>query len=168
MAEEIMWVEIEFIYDGISTIIQCNSNQKMKNICRKFKEKVGIDKNRKIFYTYDGNVGIDEELAFRENTNSEDKKRNKMSILVFSNDSLIIQKENGIKKSKNILCPKCKENIKMDIKEYKINLYDCKNRHEINNILLYEFKETQKIDNIKIVCDICKNNNKSISYNNIF
>ena len=74
MAEEIIEVEIEFIYDGISTIIQCNSNEKMKNICRKFKEKVGIDKNRKVFYSYDGKVGIDEELAFRENANSEDKK----------------------------------------------------------------------------------------------
>ena len=168
MSQEIIEVEIEFIYDGISTIIQCNSNEKMKNICQKFKDKVGIDKNRKVFYSYDGKVGIDEELTFRDNANSEDKKGNKMSILVFSNDSLIIQKENDIKESQNIICPKCKENIKMDIKEYKINLYDCKNRHKKNNILLNEFKETQKFDNSKIVCDICKKNNKSISYNNIF
>ena len=85
MSQEIAEVEIEFIYDGISTIIQCNSNEKMKNIFQKFKDKVGINKNRKVFYSYDGKVGIEEELTFKDNANSEDKKRNKMSILVFLN-----------------------------------------------------------------------------------
>ena len=78
-----------------------------------------------------------------------------------------VQKDEKIK-SKNIICPECKENIKMDIKDYKINLYDCKNGHRKENILLNEFEETQNIDLSHIKCDICKKNNKSISYNNIF
>ena len=38
------------------------------------------------------------------------------------------QSENfsNIEKSKYIICPKCKENIKLLIKDYKISLYDCK------------------------------------------
>ena len=56
----------------------------------------------------------------------------------------------------------------MDIIDYKVNLFDCKNGHKIENILLDEFEETQKIDLNNIICDICKKNNKSTSYNNIF
>ena len=56
----------------------------------------------------------------------------------------------------------------MDIKDYKINLYDWKNGHRKENILLNEFEETQNIYLSNIICDICKKNNKSISYNNIF
>ena len=51
-------------------------------------------------------------------------------------------KEKDIIKSKNIICPECKENIKMDIIDYKINIYECKNGHKKENILLNEFEET--------------------------
>ena len=161
--------EVEFIYNGIKTIIQCKLNDKMKNICQKFKEKANIYDNTSIFYSYDGKVGFNEELSFEEIANREDKRRNKMNILVYANQTIIINNNNGnVVKSKNIICPECNENIKMDIKDYKINLCDCKNGHRIENILLNEFEETQKIDLLNIICDICKKNNKSISYNNIF
>jgi hypothetical protein len=68
-----------------------------------------------------------------EVANSEDKKRKKMNVIVFENE-FEIQKENKIK-SKNIICPICKENIKMDIKDYKINLYECKNGHKRKYII---------------------------------
>ena len=58
--------------------------------------------------------------------------------------------------------------IKMDIIDYKINLFECKNGHKIDNILLDEFEDTQKIDIKTIECEICKESNKSNSYNNIF
>ena len=161
--------EVEFIYNGITTVIQCNINEKMKDICQRFKDKVNINNNMNIFYSYNGKVGINEELTFEQISNSEDKGRNKMSILVYDNqaEAVLINKEDKIK-SKNIICPECKENIKMEIKDYKINLYDCINKHKIDNILLNEFEETQIIDISKIICNICKNNNKSKTYNNIF
>ena len=56
----------------------------------------------------------------------------------------------------------------MDIIDYKIKLFDCKSKHNLENILLNEFEGTQNIDLAQIKCDICKNNNKSNSYNNIF
>ena len=157
--------QVEFSYNGVSTIVQCNLNEKMKDIFQKFKEKAQVG-NKNIFYSYDGKVGINEESTFEEVANSEDKRRNKMNVIVFENE-FEVQKEEKIK-SKNIICPECKENIKMDIKDYKINLYDCKNGHRKENILLNEFEETQNIDLSHIKCDICKKNNKSISYNNIF
>ena len=157
--------EIEFIYNGEKVVIHCELKEKMKNICQKFKEKAMLG-NNKVFYSYDGKVGFNEEITFVETANSEDKKRNKMSILVYENEIKI--KEKDIVKSRNIICPECKENIKMDIKDYKINLFDCKNGHKINNILLNQFDDKQKIDRLNIICDACKKFNKSTSYKNMF
>ena len=43
----------EFIFDNISTIIQCNSNETMKEISQKFETKLGKDfTNKKIYNLY--------------------------------------------------------------------------------------------------------------------
>ena len=31
--------QVEFSYNGINTTVQCNLDEKMKDICKKFKEK---------------------------------------------------------------------------------------------------------------------------------
>ena len=161
--------EVVFIYNGINTIIQCNLNEKIKDISKRFKDKANLN-NKNINYTYNGKLVLNEELTFEELANTEDKIRKKMSFIVF--DNLIEvkdeEKEKEKIKSKDIICPYCKENIRMNINEYKINLLKCKNGHNKENILLDEFEETQNINLTDIICNICKNNNKSISYDNIF
>ena len=157
--------EVEFIYNGLRTIIQCNLKEKMKDISKRFKDKMNINKQN-IYYSYNGKIGINEELIFEEVANIEDKRRKKMNILVF--DNMIETKNKEIIKSKNIICPECKESIRMNINEYKINLFKCKNGHNIDNILLDHFEETQNINIAHISCDICKKINKSLSYDNIF
>ena len=42
-----------FTFNGINTIIQCNKEDKMKDICNKFVNKIGIDINL-IFFLYNG------------------------------------------------------------------------------------------------------------------
>ena len=161
--------EVIFIYNGINTIIQCNLNEKIKDISKRFKDKANLN-NKNINYTYNGKLVLNEELTFEELANTEDKIRKKMSFIVF--DNLIEvkdeEKEKDKIKSKDIICPYCKENIRMNINEYKINLLKCSNGHNIENILLDEFEETQNINLEEIICNICKNYNKSISFNNIF
>ena len=157
--------EIEFIYNGTKTIIQCNLSEKIKDISKRFKDKINLT-NKNINYTYNGNLVLNEELKFEDIVNNEDKIRKKMSFIVF--DNLIETKDKDIIKSNEIICPECKENIRMNINEYKINLLKCKNGHNKENILLDEFEETQNINLTDIICNICKNNNKSISYDNIF
>ena len=157
--------EVEFIYNGTKTIIQCNLSEKIKDISKRFKDKINLT-NKNINYTYNGNLVLNEELKFEEIVNNEDKIRKKMSFIVF--DNLIETKDKDIIKSNEIICPECKENIRMNINEYKINLLKCKNGHNKENILLDEFEETQNINLTDIICNICKNNNKSISYDNIF
>ena len=155
-------VEVEFNYNGIKTVIQCKLNDKIKNICQDYLNEINEDKNN-IFFSYNENAGnkFNEELTCQEMMNSEDKKRNKMDILVFKN--AIEKEENDIIKSKDIICPKCGESIKFEIINYKIKLSECKNGHIIDNILLNEFEKTQYINNKEIKCEICNN-----KYNKIF
>ena len=70
----------------------------------------------------------------------------------------------NIIKPNYIICPKCKDICKYDIKNYRIKLYDCKNKHISENIKLNEYEKTQNIDISTIKCDFCKNNISSTEY----
>jgi len=154
---------IEFIFKGNNIRIQSNFNEKLKDIIDKYTSKISIDKNTLIFL-YSGK-SIDEELRLCEMIGKE--KDNKIKILVYSiydiNDTYA-----SIIKSKYIICPKCKENIQFEIKDYKIHLYECKNGHSFDNILLNEFEKTQYIDISKIICKKCKEKNKGNTSENEF
>ena len=72
---------IEFYYDSNNISIQCNQNEKLKEIFKKFKTKIGTSQNSFV-YIYNGDLIKNEELTFYQLANLEDKKRNKMNILV--------------------------------------------------------------------------------------
>ena len=156
-------VEVEFNYNGIKTVIQCKLNDKIKNICQDYLNEINEDKNN-VFFSYNENAGnnFNGELTFQEMMNEEDKKRNKMVILVFKSE--LEKEENDIIKSKDIICPKCGESIKFEIIKFKIKLSECKNGHIIDNILLNEFEKTQYINNKEIKCEICNNKFNKIFY----
>ena len=158
--------EVIFLHAGVPINIQCKVNDKMKDIIKKLKEKVEIASGN-VYFLYIGAVLNNELLTFEQLANQDDKLRKKMIITIMDNTSTDIKKKEIIK-SKNIICPKCNENIRMDIKEYKMNLSKCKNGHNIENILFNEFEETQNINLTEITCDICKKSDKSKTYNNVF
>ena len=91
-----------------------------------------------------------------------------MSILAYEIIELEEDSNKTIINSKYIICPECKEICKMSIKNYSISIFDYKNGHEIKNLSIDEFEESQKIDLSKIICDKCKKNNKSNTFNNEF
>ena len=156
--------KVIFNYKGIETIIQCNINDKIKDIFKRYEAKIGKDIS-KLLFLYNGNK-INDNSILNEIINEEDKRRNIMNILVNENNETIINENIII--SKEIICPKCYENILIKINEYKINLFNCKNNHNIDNILLNEYDNIEKIDISKIICDTCKIKNKSNTYNNEF
>ena len=160
-------VEVEFIYNGQKTTIQCNINEKLIEIYNKYIIKKGKNLND-IYFVYDGNKIKEniKDLNINELANNIDKDRKKMNILVYDKD--INKEKNNIIKLKEIICNKCGENIKILIDNYKIKLYGCKNKHEINNISFEEFENNQIIDESKIECNICKIKNKGNTYENIF
>ena len=151
-------IQIEFSYDGINTILQCKANEKLENILKNFKSKA---KDKKLIYMYNDIKLQNEELTFNEIANPVDKERKKMNILVVEDIDIPVPSEREyIIKSKNIICPECKEDIKFKIVDYVINLYECKNKHDIDNIFLNEFDSTQNIDISKIICQNCGKYNK--------
>ena len=135
----------------------------MKDIFQKFIDKTQII-NKNIFYSYDGKTEINKELTFEEVASPEDKTKNKMNIIVLENKLESDLEKKVIIKSKNIICPECKENIKMEIKNFKINLYECQNGHKMENILLNEFEYLQNKDLNSRKCDICNKINNDNFY----
>ena len=156
--------EVIFSHEGINLTIQCNGNDKMKDIINKYSKKISKS-NDNLIYLYNGNK-INYEKTFNEQANDIDKNRCQMNVIVDEYDDDKNSKNEII--SKDIICKKCKENALIDIENFKINIYGCKNGHKQNNILLNEFEKTQKIDINKIICNICNKNNKSITHNNEF
>jgi len=155
-------IEVLFIYETQNIKIQCNIENKLKDVTTKLKFKINEENNNDLFYVYNGDK-INEELTLKQILNN--KNVNQIKILVFNNND-----EENEKKiiSNEIICPQCKENILINLRDYQINLYDCKNGHKFENILLNEFENLQKIDLSQIICDNCTVNNKSNVFNQKF
>ena len=89
-----------------------------------------------------------------------------MNVLVNKIDEDKINKNEII--SKDVICPICKENILINIDNFKVRLHGCKNNHNIKDILLTQYEDTQKIDLSQIICELCKKNDKRVTHNNDF
>ena len=160
-------VEVEFNYKQNKINIQSSANDIFEEIIQKYINKTNLDINN-IYFIYKGKK-INNKNDKLENIMSESDKRNKkIIILVYSINNTINIENTNIKISNDIICQDCKEICKYEINDYKIKLYGCKNGHINENINLNEYENKQKIDISKIKCDICKDKNKSNTYNNDF
>ena len=102
-------VEVIFNFEGINIIIQCNREDKMKDIIKRFLTKIEKNENdNNLLYIYGSSI-INYELSFIQQANELDKNRNKMNLIVKSNND----NDKEIKEiiSKDIICPECRENI---------------------------------------------------------
>ena len=160
--------EIGFIYNGIETTILCKDTERMKDIFTKFTLKTQTDINS-LFFLYDGTI-VNEELTLKNLKKAPDQNTNKITILVYPKYIATTIQKKGLLKSKEIICPQCKENCLLKIDGFNmINLYGCKNNH-VNQLSFEEFEKTQFIDTSKIICSNYNNcgNNKYKSYHNQF
>ena len=89
----------ELIYKGEKTDIQCNENEKLEEIIKRFCLKAAKNKEEMTFL-YGGHI-IDEQKTFNETANSEDKQRKQISILV--NNNKTYKKEQFKKSSEDSL-----------------------------------------------------------------
>ena len=147
--------------------IQCKGNEKMKDIAKRFKSKIGLKSNNLIFLYHGTKLNL--ENTFNEEAKEDDKQNNVMTVTVHEELNLVNSSSNKeITKSKDIICPICKETCRMRIINYKIILYKCKNGHKTNNIFLDDFNNTQLINESLITCDDCNNENKGSSFKKQF
>ena len=146
--------EVLFIYEEQKIIIQChNLEDKMKDIINEFENKIKKEESNNLYYTNNGDK-INNKLKL--NQMIKDKNDKKINIFVIK-----IKEKEII--SNEIICSECKENILININNHKINLYECKNGHKKENILLNEFENILKIDISKNVCNKCYKNNNNIN-----
>ena len=119
--------EIVFIYELIYISIQCNINQKMKEICTQFCSKIKININS-LTFLYGG------EILNLDKSFNEIAKENKIKILVFDNDN------------DNEICPKCGKVLNKKILEDIIEL-----NNNINDTLVGLYSQIDNIiNNLKI------------------
>ena len=144
--------KVEFTYNDDKYFVQCNAEDKIKDVIFKFMNKVGKQRKNMVFL-YNGLI-INEELTFNQCANRLDKSRNNMNVIAFESQGA---NEDPVKKKKSnyIICPQCKESAYLSIKDFKISITDCKEKHKTENLELKELGETQMIDQSKIYCDKC-------------
>ena len=135
----------------------------MEEIYKRYSMKTQININN-VYFIYSANK-LNLQLTYSQIINNIDRQRKVMSILVFDlYKTQILTENSNIINSAIPLCPNYKENIKLELRDYKIYLSECKNKHSIN-LLINEFKENQNIDLSEIECNICKKT-KNNTYNN--
>ena len=74
-----------FTLDGLNLTIKCTTEDKMKNICENYSNKINKNMNSLIFL-YGGNK-VNFDLSFEEQVNSIDRSINEMKILVILNEN---------------------------------------------------------------------------------
>lgn len=160
--------EVQFSYNSNSINIQCNKNEKMKDIFNRFKSKTGLNQ-KQFIYIYSGNVITNEELTFDQISNSFDQTRNKMTILVdeqmysYPNSNQFPNTSEFIYKDCNVKNEEMKEFAEMTI-IYAIKKYpddDAKKSKFVRD------KFVEKYGNSWSVCFI-KDGNCWISYYDYF
>ena len=87
----------------------------MSEICNNFITKTNINENN-INYIYDCKdcKQFDKVITFNQMANIFYKARKKMNILVVNNNIKDNENNNTMVKAKNIICPKCGEQIKIN------------------------------------------------------
>jgi len=146
---------LDFIYNEDLIKIQCKRNEYIIDIFKKYLFKINKDIND-IYFIYNGNK-INAELKLEEINN----KDNEIKILVSDiNDKNNEKIENKITldQYKEIICPECGDSCLIDIKDYKIILNKCINKHNIEYVLLDEFNDLQKDNKLNILCNNCNKN----------
>ena len=169
--------KVIFDYNQKIFEIECNEKEKMKDICQRFANKINLNLSN-LYFKYPVKI-VDLELAYKKVISSDDSKKKCFTVLVCSKDMGPKDKEPKDKddkddkdyafiKSKQIICPKCSEVALCEINEknYKIKL-TCKNGHT-NALNIEEFEKSQKVDQSKIICGLCKKYNKANTFGNKF
>ena len=149
-------MNISFNYKNTETLIQCKEDEEIGEICKRYATKININ-IEDLMFICDG-----EQLNLNENI----KGINKI-ILVYNKKETTIKDGDKMVISKDIICPECGELCLMKINNNNIRFYECKNNHE-KNILLNEYEKSQIVNESKIICNICKKNNKSNTFDNTF
>lgn len=162
-------VTINFIFDNQSISIYEEGRERLlKEIINSFCSKINRQATD-FFFIYNGlTLSIDDSKRLRD---VNDKDTN-LNILVYSyeeNNSNNCNNNNTdyLKESKYIICPLCKEPCEINIKDNKISVINCPNRHSLKDLSFIDFNKSQLLNESLIKCSKC-NKTKKDTYENKF
>ena len=155
-------VEVEFEFAQNVLKIQAQLNDLFQSVINQYAQKASI--NPDLFYFLANGKTINNKETVESQMNEINKRNSKIRVLVF----LIEDNRRTSIKSKEIICPKCKEPCRIKFENYQIKLYDCINNHITENLKIMDFSNTQIINTSNIICNICKVKNLGNTENNEF
>jgi len=158
-------VEVEFAYEGLKVTLYIHRDDSIRTAINLFKKKLNLNIDD-LYFLCNGRSINENEMDKKISYLCKDFQYNKIMILVCGRPDKNEFDYNN--KSNDIICPKCKEICKYEIRDYRIKLYGCKKEHIVNNIKLDEYMNTQNIDLSKIKCDQCNSQTKLNTFNNVF
>ena len=158
-------LKIDFNYQGKSVAILCSEKELMKDIINRYSIKSKIEINS-IYCLYAGDK-IDENLTLEKIIRKEDKNKKKIDILVYSKKEENRDHNKSKVKSTQAICPECGEITLLNLKNYNLSM-NCKKNHKFDKMNFEDFDKKQIIDESKIICENCRNANKSTSFNKVF
>ena len=120
-----------------------------------------------VYFISNGNL-IKPDQTLENSMTQMEKENQKIKVLVNMIEDKSNDKKQVIIKSKDIICPKCREPCRITLEDCTIKLFGCINNHITSGIGLLKFPKTQKINISKIICDKCKINNKGDSTDHKF
>ena len=85
---------VVFTLDGVNLTIQCTTEDKMKDICKKYSTKININMDS-LFFLYRGNK-VNFDKSFKEQANIIDMNVHEMKILVNKNADITNSIHNNI------------------------------------------------------------------------
>ena len=151
-------VEIEFNFNQAITNIHANLDVPFWDVINKFMQKSLLEPGS-VNFLVNGKV-INPNESVESHMSNLNKLNKKMKIIVTMSINNDQNEEQVIIKSKDIICPQCKEPCRITTENYKIKLYECINDHNIENIKFKDFDNTQHINESQIICDNCQFKNK--------
>jgi len=145
---------VNFILNGREERIRCNKNDNLSDIIKSYTELTQKSLND-YYFLFDNNAENEEMKSQPQDLSNIPKNNNPTD-------------ENGIKQSKYIICPNCKNNCEFNIKDYKITLNQCGYCKATENIFLDEFKNTQKINESNLICNYCNTSKIELNDKQLF
>ena len=153
---------VEFNYNEYVRLVQCDYDETLRNICKRYGKKTFIDINT-LHFLYLGKE-INFELNFSQIASDFDKNRKMMTVTVIDRN----MGDLNLVQSTEIICSECYGSALVDIEKYQIKIHDCKNGHKIGSFLLDEIEENQTIDLTQIKCGKCTVYSKAFTFGNEF
>jgi len=113
-------IEIEFNYNQLITNIQAKMDDLFQDVINKYLQKSSLESDS-VNFIVNGKM-INPNESVESYMSKLDKENKKMKILVTMIEKDDPNKEQVIVKSKDIICPQCKEPCRITTDNYKIKL----------------------------------------------